>query len=102
MHPCHKLEYFKTAGWHTDWIATARQLVTNVYKSSYSAHHGSGMNDSNDTETTQEQNPVSANIFNNLPCMAKPQPKAMCNKLEAYLASGVENIKDALQWWYSN
>ncbi|KAF8227813.1 hypothetical protein L208DRAFT_1294730 [Tricholoma matsutake] len=27
LHPCHKLNYFKTARWEDNWIEAARQLV---------------------------------------------------------------------------
>jgi hypothetical protein len=27
LHPCHKLHYFKTAGWKKSWIETAHAIV---------------------------------------------------------------------------
>ena len=41
LHPCHKLEYFKLAGWKPPWIATARKLVNDRYDKSYAAYHTS-------------------------------------------------------------
>ena len=38
LHPRHKLEYFKTAGWEDDWIATAHRIVRNTYERSYATH----------------------------------------------------------------
>ncbi|KAG1777140.1 hypothetical protein EV702DRAFT_970267, partial [Suillus placidus] len=38
LHPRHKLEYFKTAGWEDDWIATAHCIVRNTYERSYTSH----------------------------------------------------------------
>jgi hypothetical protein len=35
LHPHHKLEYFKSAGWEDDWIATARNIVCLEYECSY-------------------------------------------------------------------
>ena len=31
LHPCHKLKYFKLAGWKPPWIATACKLVNDRY-----------------------------------------------------------------------
>ena len=41
LHPCHKLEYFKLAGWKPPWIATACKLVNDRYDKSYAAYHTS-------------------------------------------------------------
>ena len=27
LHPCHKLQYFKNAGWQDDWIEQAEEIV---------------------------------------------------------------------------
>ena len=35
LHPCHKLAYFKSASWSSEWIKTAKELVTNAYNNSY-------------------------------------------------------------------
>ena len=35
LHPCHKLAYFKTAGWEQEWIETARELVCDAFEQSY-------------------------------------------------------------------
>ncbi|KII83106.1 hypothetical protein PLICRDRAFT_119819 [Plicaturopsis crispa FD-325 SS-3] len=35
LHPRHKLEYFKNAGWDESWIATAKDIVVDEYKRSY-------------------------------------------------------------------
>jgi len=39
LHPLHKLEYFKLAGWEVEWIATARQLVRDSFDESYATHY---------------------------------------------------------------
>ena len=35
LHPRHKLEYFKTAGWEDGWIKTAEQAVRDRFDSDY-------------------------------------------------------------------
>ena len=35
LHPCHKLAYFKMAGWEQKWIETARELVRDALERSY-------------------------------------------------------------------
>jgi hypothetical protein len=35
LHPRHKLEYFKRAGWDNEWIATAREIVQTEFDRSY-------------------------------------------------------------------
>ena len=35
LHPCHKLHYFKTAGWEDEWIDTARDIVREEFDRTY-------------------------------------------------------------------
>jgi hypothetical protein len=35
LHPRHKLDYFKKAGWKEEWIAAARQIVRDEFEQSY-------------------------------------------------------------------
>lgn len=35
LHPQHKLQYFKNAGWSDKWIATAKALVCKEFDQSY-------------------------------------------------------------------
>ena len=35
LHPRHKLEYFRTAGWDQSWIDTAKNLVYEQFESRY-------------------------------------------------------------------
>ena len=35
LHPRHKLQYFKNAGWLQGWIDTARELVETQFKHVY-------------------------------------------------------------------
>jgi len=45
LHPHHKLQYFKTAGWQDDWIQTAKTLVHNKFECLYLSTNND--NDSN-------------------------------------------------------
>jgi hypothetical protein len=42
LHPYHKLDYFKSAGWEDMWIATARDMVRDVYERSYASRRSHG------------------------------------------------------------
>ncbi|KIJ90219.1 hypothetical protein K443DRAFT_68183, partial [Laccaria amethystina LaAM-08-1] len=35
LHPCHKLQYFKTAGWEEEWVDAAEQIVHNEFDQMY-------------------------------------------------------------------
>jgi hypothetical protein len=35
LHPRHKLDYFKKAGWKAEWITAARQIVRDEFERSY-------------------------------------------------------------------
>ena len=35
LHPCHKLKYFENAGWPTDWIKTAEEILRTEFEPSY-------------------------------------------------------------------
>jgi len=35
LHPRHKLNYFKTAGWEDEWIAKAEEIVRAEFDKSY-------------------------------------------------------------------
>lgn len=37
LHPRHKLEYFKSAGWEDEWIITAKAIVRTEYERCYEA-----------------------------------------------------------------
>jgi hypothetical protein len=37
LHPRHKLQYFKDAGWDPNWIVSARSIVDDEYKRSYAS-----------------------------------------------------------------
>lgn len=35
LHPRHKLEYFRRAGWEPEWIETASEIVRTKFEESY-------------------------------------------------------------------
>jgi hypothetical protein len=35
LHPRHKLQYFKTAGWEDEWVETARNIVRDEFDRTY-------------------------------------------------------------------
>ncbi|KAG2740682.1 hypothetical protein P692DRAFT_201727755 [Suillus brevipes Sb2] len=37
LHPQHKLEYFKAAGWEDEWVTTAHNIVHTEYERSYAS-----------------------------------------------------------------
>jgi hypothetical protein len=37
LHPRHKLQYFKNAGWSAEWIETAKALVRDEFDRSYAS-----------------------------------------------------------------
>ena len=47
-----------------------------------------------------QQTQNSTNIFDNLPALTPTQGKAIIDELRLYLSTEVENVTDALQWWY--
>ena len=103
LHPCHKLAYFKSAGWSSEWIETAKELVTNAYNNSYATCAAvetvANTEVDDDLEHAVDKPMVSKNIFDNLPCLAKPMPKLSHNELDTYLTMAIEDVQDAIAWW---
>ena len=114
LHPRHKLEYFKKRDWEAVWIDTAQQIVREEFDRSYSSLDvaGDGADMQVDTDLVVSHLSLlvlvcvdfllkvlseSTNIFDNLPDLA---PSDRRDELDRYLASDVENITDALMWWY--
>jgi len=56
LHPRHKLQYFKNAGWEEEWIDAAAKIVHNKYERSYS--HLGHPND----ETSAVENDVGSKV----------------------------------------
>ena len=38
--------------------------------------------------------------FDNLPALAPPKPSDLGSELDRFLKSDVENVTDAIAWWY--
>jgi hypothetical protein len=53
LHPRYKLQYFDNAGWPSDWIQTAREIVIAEFERSYKS------TDSSDEESGTDDNPAS-------------------------------------------
>jgi len=115
LHPRHKLKYFKKCDWEAAWIDTAQRIVCDKFDQLYSSLDvaGDGTDMQVDTDMVVSHLsllvlvcvdfllkfflPESMNIFDNLPDLA---PSDRRDELDCYLASDVENITDALMWWY--
>ncbi|KIK20944.1 hypothetical protein PISMIDRAFT_46313, partial [Pisolithus microcarpus 441] len=100
LHPHHKLEYFRQAKWEADWIKTVGELIRRNYDSSYVScdiHEDVGSPSSDGEECKDRPN----NIFDRLPSLSKINLSRTLDELDAYLATGVEDIDvgDAIQWW---
>jgi hypothetical protein len=57
LHPRHKLQYFKQAGWQAEWITTAEALVRNQYTTSYRSHGippDGALNDGDDSSSAHQ------------------------------------------------
>lgn len=44
LHPRHKLQYFKKAGWDEKWVATAYDMVRDIFDSTYKLEVNSNLN----------------------------------------------------------
>lgn len=81
-------------------------FVSDVYENSYHSHRIHGDSDFTtdvDATTSESRQLVSTNVFDNLPRLAKPKPKAHHNELDEYLATDIiDDVDDVLQWWADN
>jgi hypothetical protein len=110
-----ELEYFKKHGWEASWIDTACQIVRDEFDRSYASLDIEELNE-NDVQmpeaclfflfrimfsmvTFQIPSDKSSNIFDNLPDLA-PALSDLLDELDRYLATDVEDVRDALMWWY--
>jgi len=118
LHPRYKLEYFKQAGWTPEWVATAQNLVSNTFNTSYMTRRLPGdtsEDNSSDVEAVSlfnmsfelfqltilmQDSTGTGNIFDDLPTLVKPMFSLSTNELDTYLSTGVENVSDALTWWH--
>jgi hypothetical protein len=40
LHPRHKLQYFRNAGWDDDWVETAHEMVRDIFDNAYKSLPG--------------------------------------------------------------
>ncbi|THH29708.1 hypothetical protein EUX98_g4489 [Antrodiella citrinella] len=104
LHPRHKLEYFKTAGWEAEWISTAKALAYKVYDDDYA---GRPMGEEQPTTTASSvasTSSTSRNVFDAMLTLAPIQSSAAgTHELDIYLQERLADIPasdDALLWWY--
>ncbi|CAA7270540.1 unnamed protein product [Cyclocybe aegerita] len=98
LHPCHKLVYFKNAGWQDEWIEAARSIVWDEYDRTY-VFMDTGIESTSGAPIAQTTL-QSLNIFDNLPSLAAPTPCELRDELERYLSTDPEFVTDPLSWWY--
>ncbi|KDR83009.1 hypothetical protein GALMADRAFT_134522 [Galerina marginata CBS 339.88] len=106
----HKLEYFRQAGWTSEWIDSAESLVRDEFERSYAANSDSSRKDKNDHDSdrnsisesvVQEERCKSTNIFDNLPALKKPpKSKVLLDELRLYLSAPPETTHLSLRWWF--
>ena len=116
IHPHHKLQYFKNAGWKEDWIETSQAIVHAEFDQTYA------FMDIDDEALDSEApcptvhifwfillldadfffsipHPLLKNIFDELPALSAPL-KTDHDKLDHYLSTDPEHVTDAVAWWY--
>jgi hypothetical protein len=54
LHPRHKLECFKNAGWEDEWVNTAEHIIHNKYEHSYARPTDDDDDDDDDEGTGNE------------------------------------------------
>ncbi|KAF5345748.1 hypothetical protein D9758_011876 [Tetrapyrgos nigripes] len=98
LHPRHKLNYFNTADWPDSWVATAKEMVQEVYDRDYK--HTSG---EEPMDVDKPASPVASkkhNRFDDLPALKPPKAGELGDELDRYLSADVEAMDDVLGWWY--
>ena len=116
LHPRHKLQYFKNAGWEQDWIDTAKGIVRSVFDRSYAPRSSDRIEvDKPESAQARKVRPVtlcpgkrplvpqqSRNIFDDLPSLNAPNPDNLGDELDRYLNTDQEHTADVLMWWYDH
>src|SRR5882757_6424682 len=98
LHPRHKLKYFERAGWESEWIAAAKDIIRAEFDHSYAAQLEIVEKDQDDGDV--EMSGVgSSNIFDNLPALSAPKTKELRDELDRYLSTDPEHVIDVLKWW---
>ncbi|GBE82272.1 putative AC9 transposase [Sparassis crispa] len=98
LHPSHKLQYFRNAGWQVEWITTARALVCEEYDRAYAQ---CAVN-VEPTQMKQSECTPSSNMFDNLLNTNVSKGEDNRDELECYLDADTERVdSDTLGWWYA-
>ncbi|KAK2463722.1 hypothetical protein APHAL10511_004473 [Amanita phalloides] len=105
LHPWHKLAYFQKAQWLSAWIELAETLVrdeyecyTSISEAEDEVEEGEGEPDVGSMAACNKQKEV--NVFDQLPALAPLKPSDLRSELDQYLSSDIEDVTDALSWWY--
>ena len=115
LHPCHKLNYFKKAGWDDTWIKTAQEIVHAEFDQTYAfmdVDAGASCKATRKTVSCVhyiwdvmsnsffQPSLGSDNIFDDLPALAAPSTSELRDDLDRYLSTDPEHVTDALAWWH--
>ncbi|KAF5350275.1 hypothetical protein D9758_007809 [Tetrapyrgos nigripes] len=98
LHPRHKLNYFNTADWPDSWVATAKEIVREVYDRDYK--HTSGEEPMDVDKPASPGASKKHNRFDDLPALKPPKAGELGDELDRYLSADVEATDDVLGWWY--
>ncbi|GBE82417.1 putative AC9 transposase [Sparassis crispa] len=94
LHPSHKLEYFKQAGWEPKWVTTAEEVVREEYERTYAQCKPNV----DAPEVVASASKPSANMFDNLLNRNISKTYEEHDELTCYLATETESVDDALVW----
>jgi len=111
LHPNYKLMYFKNAGWETEWIDTAEELVREEFRRHYAIDGRE--DDTGDKDEAQESANVSPLVFmqSTLMCLqqsknmfdnlfrVKKQDQSNVDEVTQYLETRTEDVSNAIEWW---
>jgi hypothetical protein len=113
LHPGLKLEYFKQHEWEPEWIEQAESLVCETFVGTYaikqefqklesdgmvSFHADLRVNQADTTSVQVSGDGSNSESFANI-SVTKKIVLSRTHKLDEYMRSPPENVKDPLQWW---
>ena len=97
LHPCNKLEYFRRNHWDDESIEATRDIVQDEFDRTYWSMDGED-GTKMDIQTQTHAPPEPTNMFDTINDITPPPSTS--DELQRYLASDVEDVKDALKWWH--
>jgi len=97
LHPRHKLQYFKNAGWDEAWIETAHAIVREEFDRTYAF-----MDVDNESTliTTSSSLVNNTNMFDKLPALSALASSELRDELERYLSTDPEYVTNVCAWWH--